>query len=362
MRIAILWSHASGYSAACWRALQAMEGVKLKIWAYSSGDNSMNAPFIDQQLVHDLDCSLLDPNDSKHFESIKASLAAYKPNGILVTGWQNKNYRKIIMSKDLNSPTKIMGMDNPWSGTLKQRLSCSLRRRYVSNFSYIWVAGERTRQFAMRISKIPRIRNGVYSCDYKSLVGIGDERTRNNIEWPKRFLFVGRYVESKGLRQLLHAYGVYRKSVSDPWELHCCGTGPLKHILKGQEGITDLGFCQPDSLKHVYGDAGALILPSVYEPWGVVVAEAMASGLPVIASSACGSSVELVRDNYNGFVYDSTRIDDLAERLEWFSANRPRMRIMSQNCRATASAFTAELWAERLVDMIKDSNSATLGC
>ncbi len=361
MRIAILWSHASGYSAACWRALQAIEGTQLKVWAYSSDGQAKDAPFIDQRLVHDLDCRLLNPHDLTNFESIKKSLADFEPDGILVSGWQNKSYRKLVMSKELNAVTKIMGMDNPWSGTLKQLFSCSLRNRYVRNFSYLWVAGERTRQFATRISKVPRVRNGVYSCDYKSFASIGEQRIRSNIEWPKRFLFVGRYVESKGLRQLLKAYSGYRASYSEPWDLHCCGTGPLKQLLKGQEGVTDLGFCQPDSLKHVYGAAGALILPSVYEPWGVVVAEAMASGLPVIASSACGSSVELIRDNYNGFVYDSTRVDELVERLHWFSDNEPQLKRMSINCLNYASAFTAELWAERLVDMLKDSKSAQLG-
>jgi len=290
-----------------------------------------------------------------NFECIRQSLANFKPDGILVSGWQNTSYRKIVMSNAINNATKIMGMDNPWSGTMKQRLTCTLRQRYVSQFDFVWVAGERTRQFAVRISKEPRIRTGVYSCDYHSFAGIGDDRIKNNIESPKRFLFVGRYVENKGLRQLLNAYEVYRKSVSDPWDLHCCGTGPLKQLLEGRQGVADLGFRQPDSLKDAYRDASVLILPSFYEPWGVVVAEAMAAGLPVIASSECGSSVELVRDNYNGFTYDSKRLDELVERLRWFSSNPTRIRAMAKNCLASASAYTADLWAERLVSMVHNS-------
>jgi len=223
----------------------------------------------------------------------------------------------------------------------------------MKRFDYVWVAGERTRQFAKRISRTTSIRDGVYSYDSNAFSGSLQKRELQAKDWPKRFLYVGRYVESKGLRQLFEAYDAYRETVTDPWELHCCGAGPLEVLFDNRVGVRNLGFCQPRTLPNVFDSAGVFILPSKYEPWGVVVAEAMAAGLPVIASDACGATVELVRDNYNGFVFDPTDGAELLERMLWCHDNRNRLFRLSENAIASASAFSSGLWAERLVSIVR---------
>jgi len=353
MRIAILWTHASGYSAACWRDLQATDGITLKVWAYSSKETASNAPFDEALLLEGIDCVLLDARQAEDFQFLERAVCDYRPDVVLVSGWSNRAYRKLMASADLKCGTKIMGMDNPWSGTWKQYATCWLRNRYVKRFDYIWVAGERTRQFAKRISRTTSIRDGVYSFDSSAFSGSLQKRRLQAADWPKRFLYVGRYVESKGLRQLLKAYDRYRRNVTDPWELHCCGAGPLEVLFGNRVGVRNLGFCQPRTLPNVFDSAGVFILPSRYEPWGVVVAEAMAAGLPVIASDACGATVELVRDNYNGFVFDPSNGVELLERMLWCHDNRNRLFTLSQNAIASASAFSSGLWAERLVSIVR---------
>ena len=79
--------------------------------------------------------------------------------------------------------------------------------------------------------------------------------------------------------------------------------------------ITGFISNQEELFKHYFvGDA--LILPSIYEPWGLVVNEAMLAGLPVLVSDICGCSLDLVEEGKNGYIIDPKSIDDIADKIE----------------------------------------------
>ena len=80
------------------------------------------------------------------------------------------------------------------------------------------------------------------------------------------------------------------------------------------------GFKQYPELPLYYGLAGAFVLPSLTEPWGLVVNEAMAAGLPVVVSDRCGCASDLVRPGENGFAFDPCDIEQLAALLGQFRA------------------------------------------
>jgi glycosyltransferase involved in cell wall biosynthesis len=98
------------------------------------------------------------------------------------------------------------------------------------------------------------------------------------------------------------------------------GDGPLRETLNSQLSTLNLhghvhlpGFKQYDELPVYYALASAFVHPSTTEQWGLVVNEAIASGLPVIVSERCGCVPELV--NGNGFVFDPTDEHELASLL-----------------------------------------------
>ena len=110
------------------------------------------------------------------------------------------------------------------------------------------------------------------------------------------------------------------------------GDGPLRHRLMRraeQLGITErvrfLGFVNQSALPGTYAAADVLVLPSEFEPFGLVVNEAFASGTPVIASSACGAVGDLVRDNQTGLTY---HCGDVATLSAWLVrlAESPELR------------------------------------
>jgi glycosyltransferase involved in cell wall biosynthesis len=98
------------------------------------------------------------------------------------------------------------------------------------------------------------------------------------------------------------------------------GDGPNRPLLAEQTSDLDLdahiilpGFIPYEDMPDYYALAGAFVHASRTEPWGLVVNEAMASGLPVLVSNACGCAPELVHDGQNGFLFDPANSDQLVE-------------------------------------------------
>jgi glycosyltransferase involved in cell wall biosynthesis len=76
------------------------------------------------------------------------------------------------------------------------------------------------------------------------------------------------------------------------------------------------GFRQIEELPQFYAHAGCFIHPALTEPWGLVVNEAMACGLPVLVSNQVGCSRDLVQEGGNGFTFDPGNVDQLAELMK----------------------------------------------
>src|SRR3954454_5703988 len=146
------------------------------------------------------------------------------------------------------------------------------------------------------------------------------------------FLASARFIEKKNLAALINAYAEYlkRSDVGDQksdlsnnracWNLVLLGDGPLKadlsRLISGlrlEKQVHLPGFKPYDELPVYYALANAFVHASTSEQWGLVVNEAIASGLPVIVSERCGCAPELVQDN--GFTFDPTNQDELASRL-----------------------------------------------
>lgn len=143
----------------------------------------------------------------------------------------------------------------------------------------------------------------------------------------KYFLFVGRFLPRKGLETLIEAYNkYYTKFGEKAWDLVLVGTGSdFDRIYNLSQNVSKIKFAGPqygDELCIFYGLASAVIVPSISDPWGLVVNEAMASGLPVLVSAGCGAAKTLVKDGENGWKFspgDSDYLSELMIRLGEFS-------------------------------------------
>jgi glycosyltransferase involved in cell wall biosynthesis len=112
------------------------------------------------------------------------------------------------------------------------------------------------------------------------------------------------------------------------------------------------GFIQYGELPRYFGLAGAFVHPAYAEPWGLVVNEALASSLPVIVSRTVGARYELLCEGQNGFSFDPSAPDQLADRLlEISRLDRDRLAAMRTAAFATASKWTLERFGRGLMAM-----------
>jgi glycosyltransferase involved in cell wall biosynthesis len=130
---------------------------------------------------------------------------------------------------------------------------------------------------------------------------------------PQRYhLYAGRLVEVKGIRDFLQARELLG---AEALPAVVAGEGPLAPEVAAADGVLHVGFQQREGLVELFALAEATVVPSLSEPWGVVVNEALACGTPVIASDAVGAAEDLIRDGVNGRVYPAGDVRALAEAL-----------------------------------------------
>lgn len=347
LRIALLWNLLSGYAAACFRALAA-QGVELLLVHPAA---SPSAPYDDARLRGDIPGHSWAVAPSEN--GLRREIEAFAPDALIVTSWNIGPYRRVARGMR-GRALRVLCMDNPWLGTVKQWGGRAISPVAIRPaYDVAFVAGERQAAFARRLGfGDHRILWGLYTCDHAAFSPVARVLAAHR---PGAFLFVGRLAPEKGVDVLTRAYRRYRAIAHEPWPLIVCGTGPLAPVLAEVPGVELRGFVQPDDLPHVFSHARCLVLPSTFEPWGVVIHEATAAGLAVVCSTACGASTRLVLDGYNGEVVRPGDAGDLAEAMARISAaDESSLAVMSERSAELARQFTPERWARYLTARIPD--------
>jgi len=341
VRVVICWSGMQGYVAACLRALNQVPNVEMHVFHLDFYD----LPFQEELLagISNQRLAASAPNTD-----LADKVVALNPDVVLLCGWFYPQYRQLAFEPRLRRAKFVLGMDTPWTGSWRQRVNQIRLKPFMRRMEKIVVAGTKSADFAKRLDAAPgKIVTGFYGFDFTAFCGRGGKLLDGTPEWPKKFLFAGRYVPEKGLPFLMAAYQRYRRRVSDPWPLHCCGIGPEADLLK-REGVRDLGYVQPSGLPELFASHGVFVMPSLEEPWGVAIGEAAATGLPLVCSEVCGAAVDVLRPFYNGVTVPPGDAAALANALEWMHNNHHRLRTFGHRSRNLAHPFSAEAWAERL--------------
>lgn len=181
---------------------------------------------------------------------------------------------------------------------------------------------------------------------------------------PERYFIAAcRFVTKKNLPMLLEAYHLYRQTSDTNWGLVICGGGMLEDELQQQvvtQQIPDVcfpGFHKGEELAVYYGLASCFIHPSIQEQWGLVVNEAMASGLPVLVSDRCGCVPNLVKDGVNGFTFDPTDPHKLAKLMDTITRDPVQLERMAIAAQQTIANYAPENFATNLALAMKAARS-----
>lgn len=158
------------------------------------------------------------------------------------------------------------------------------------------------------------------------------------------FLAVGRFVEVKGFDLLLEAWG----KTQQQGQLVIVGGGPLHGEYEAQikrrqlKNVSVVGYVPQEKLYDYYAAADVFVMPTKSDVWGLVVNEAMASGLPVISSDRCTAGNELIKQSVNGFTYNCCNVEELSERLAFMEQNTAEIYSMSVNALKSIENYTFE--------------------
>ena len=300
-------------------------------------------------------------------KAVHSFLNKEKPKVVVLAGYSQQVMRSAAAWGKKNGTISILlcvswEKDKPryWiKDKIKARI---IKRLYHAAF----VAGERSSAYIRSLGMVDdiiwkggNVVDNAYFERNANMIRAKKDEFSTKLRLPQQyFLYVGRFSPEKNLPRLLQAYYKYRKK-GGKWDLVLVGSGPQEQELKSlvqKEAIKGLfwtGFKQYDELPAYYSLASCFVLPSLSEPWGLVVNEAMACGLPILVSRHCGCLPELCHRGINGFDFDPLDIEGLAELMIRMSSEEIDLKSFSIASQRIVSLYTPEIWAWSLYDCVK---------
>jgi 1,2-diacylglycerol 3-alpha-glucosyltransferase len=255
---------------------------------------------------------------------LEATLSELNPDVVAIPGWSSPE-ALTALQWCLKTKVPAVLMSESCAHDEQRRADKEwVKRRIVALFSAGLAGGSAHRSYLEALGmKAPHIFLGYDAVD-NAYFKAGADRARaaqaagtSPRQATRSFLASARFIEKKNLTRLLDAYAAYRLQTNQPaateapWTLTLLGDGPLRVSLESQVRSLGLepfvsmpGFLQYEDLPRYYAHASAFIHASTTEQWGLVVNEAMASGLPVMVSNRCGCAPDLVHKGVNGFTFD----------------------------------------------------------
>lgn len=267
---------------------------------------------------------------------LPARLLGFRPHVIISGEFGPRSLAALVVARLLCVPLVLWSEEIAETAAAITGLQRLLRRILLPRAAAFLVWGQPALKY-LRSQGIAEAR--LFACaqavdneHWRRLAGAvdrGAERSRAGVRG-RVFLAVGRFVERKGFASLLSAWSRLPADQRRLNTLVLVGDGPERARLQGlAAGITGadirfLGRREGSELAACYALADVFVFPSLVDVWGLVVNEAMASGLPVLGSCFAGASQQLLYGTDAGEVFDPTHLDDFARLLERWCA-RPHL-------------------------------------
>jgi len=288
-------------------------------------------------------------------------LTEIDPDIIITVGFSDELMRIAAIWGKHNNKYSIMMTDSWKSMTLNFPLSNFLKGYFIKKYyDYLFLSGHRSVEYFTNMGyPIDKIWIGVDVVDNDHFSGQKGEFSINNDQHLKKikslgnyFLCVARFHPDKNIKILLEAFHEYRQS-GGLWNLLIVGDGPekqnLNKIAEMIPGAQLENWIEYEALPKYYQNASCFVLPSINETWGLVVNEAMASGLPVLVSRECGCQPNLCIRGINGYDFSPFDSKQLSKLLLKISTST-NLDVFSQNSKQIINLYTPEKWAMTIIN------------
>jgi glycosyltransferase involved in cell wall biosynthesis len=292
-------------------------------------------------------------------KEIWKSLNQSNPDVLIITEYISIIYWIAMIWGKINNKKLIFWCDSTFEDKKRNFFTELIKKYFVKQFHAGLAPGIKSKEYLTYLG-LPKeniffsgysVNNKFFSEEYKKHINNRNELLKSFSLPEHNFLFIGRLAPEKNLFNFIKAYKEIIKHDNKKWGLILIGDGPLKKEIENFINENDLsetiilpGFVEQNNIGKYFACSDALVLPSTSEPWGLVVNEAMACGLPVVLSTKCGCHPELLKDN--GYLFDPSDNKQLIQALEKVINNDFLLNKMGKKSLEIINDFTPEKCAE----------------
>lgn len=290
---------------------------------------------------------------------------------IILGGYEKPTYIVLSMLCRLYRKKYAIIYDGISCNRLNKRensLKKIIKNLVIKKSSAIWANGTVSKRYFTEVFNYPqeKIYNQYLTIDGDKIKKIGKQKDKIRQEFREKYeikedelvlQYAGRLVEVKNMDIVIRAVSLIKDMNIT---LLITGGGEQEEKLKQLAKELDVkviitGFIdnQEYLFKHYYM-SDAFILPSIYEPWGLVVNEAMYAGLPVIVSDVCGCALDLVKDNINGYLINPSDINDIKNKIINIFSDEAKIKAMGEESKNLIKKFSFQNSAKYFYKMIEE--------
>ncbi len=293
----------------------------------------------------------------------------FRPNLVVLPGWDSPAYSFTALISKILSIKTVISVDSTELDhrriIFKETIKKIILKLYDASFTYGTASTNYMQKLGMVSDRIFVKLNAVDKSAIENLYGkYGNNLKDLKKEYgfkPFNFIFVGRLSPEKNIPSLIKAFKNLKVTspTAEMWGLIIVGDGPLLQELESmvkRDDIFDVYFVGGKPWNEAvlyYYLADVFVLPSVSEPWGLVVNEAMICGLPVIVSNKAGASFDLIKEGENGFTFEPTDIGMLTNIMRKFVDGELDIEKMGANSKEIIKSYTPENVAAKMFESIK---------
>ena len=340
----LVWDRVGDYHAARFLELERLHTSGKTFLADLAGSDSLykwDNPVAGHPNYHPLSLLPIDQPDAKNrVEAFQRLVEKEQITCVGLAGYGRKEYNQMLIWCRTKGIRVVLFAES-WYGN--NFLFNKLKGLYLSRVCQgLLVSGERARtHFRQKLGmKIP------LEIGYSVVDNAHFEKGRAQNEARHVLLSVARFAPEKNLAALISAF--VQSDLAQTWTLKLVGGGPLKESLHqkaaGHPSVVFADWLSYSELPDLYASASFFILPSSFEPWGLVVNEAMAAGLPIALSEECGCRPDLLGPD-NGFSFPAADEKELISVLNRISSlHSTELEKMGRASQTRIQAFSTKTW------------------
>lgn len=255
--------------------------------------------------------------------SIFSELNNFKPDVIIVHGYSHATFLMAFLWAKINKIPYVIGGEMEHLSLNKRQALARIVRDIIikfvySNAAYIMTMGTTGDKWCEhfgfpkeKLTRAPYVSDNEFFKENSILTPEDKKELRKKYNIPENnfvFISVSRLVAVKQLDKQIKAFNRLQEQYKNT-TMFIVGNGEqeeyLKNLAKDNENIIFAGGLQKPDVARMLGVSDCFVLNSNYEPWGLVVNEALACSLPVISTDMVGSYLDLCKDGLNGYIVNA---------------------------------------------------------